>query len=184
MQRSFFVVLFIIFALFYFGCEQGIEPVSESQSNLETMQISPSSNLLWPAGATLNSATFSIFSNLATENTVVEVFVLTKDWTENGVTWNSADFGVPWTTPGGDLGVKVGEINTVAGFVGWYHVDIAPIVSEWIAGTADNFGFLLKQSSGQTLYHSSEYSNVLRLSTLTVDNFDLTTIMICKTLGL
>jgi hypothetical protein len=165
-KHLFFAFVLVIFSMFYMGCEQGVEPTGENQG---TMQFSPSSNLLWPAGATLNSATLSVFSNLATEDAVVEVFVLTTDWTENGVNWTWADSGnVLWTTPGGDLGVKVGEFNVVTGFVGWYHVDIANAVNYWISG-GDNFGILLKQSTGNTTYHSSEYGNVSQRPKITLD---------------
>ncbi|HSD84828.1 MAG TPA: DNRLRE domain-containing protein [Anaerolineae bacterium] len=101
-----------------------------------------------PTGATINSATLSVYALYAT-NQIVQIHRVTAPWTESGVTWNN--FGGSY------------DPNIVGSFVasseGWQSVDVTALVQAWADGVYPNYGFLLEQdpaSSGFTTYASSD----------------------------
>jgi len=58
-----------------------------------------------PTGATITAVNFRTFNER--DGSIVaslepEVYALTRNFVENQATWNIAETGVPWTTPGGD----------------------------------------------------------------------------------
>jgi hypothetical protein len=79
---------------------------------------------------------------------------LTQSWTEgtgaanSGVTWTRRDGVVGWTAPGGDFAsgatasTSTGTTNNV--FLQW---DVTPDVAAFIAGTATNDGWLVKDAN-------------------------------------
>ncbi len=46
----------------------------------------------------------------------LEVFALTRGYDEDEATWSRSSSGVPWTTPGGDLGMRVAALRIDAPF--------------------------------------------------------------------
>lgn len=100
-----------------------------------------------PGGATINWATLTLYMKSTFGSTrTVNVHRLTKDWAQGTVTWNS-----PWTTAGGDYdgtatdGTElVWPTVTVDGPVTW---DVTDDVVDYIGGTYNNYGWLLKDAS-------------------------------------
>jgi LruC domain-containing protein len=102
-----------------------------------------------PAGATITSATFSIYSS-SPINQTVNVHRITAAWTEPGVTW--ANFAASYdTTIAATLPISP---------TGWQSTDITGLVQDWVDGTDPNYGILLEQDRTQfTTYNSSEWSD-------------------------
>lgn len=106
-----------------------------------------------PAGATITSATFSIYvtginsTNLPTVN----IHRITAAWTETGVTWNNFNHSY--------------DSTVVASFAptteGWYSANITSLAQAWFDGTFPNYGILLEQGQlPYSTYNSSEFSDV------------------------
>lgn len=82
-------------------------------------------------------------------NQYMEIFRMTRDWTENQVTWNNATSSNNWTTPGGDCEDHVyAQILHQQGSENWDHtfypeVDISALVQLWANGTESNHGMLI-----------------------------------------
>jgi len=75
----------------------------------------------------------------------------TTDWTETGVTWNTRNGALAWTTPGGDYDPAAADTQlsgTVAGAAVSFNIrsDSAStnIPQGWINGTIPNYGLLVK----------------------------------------
>ena len=101
-----------------------------------------------PPGATLESATFSIWVSWATDRQV-DVHRITGDWEEGTVTFNSL---------GGTYAAAI-EGSFVADTVGWHSVDVTSLVAGWLNGSYANYGLLLDQevlTYPRTVYPSRE----------------------------
>ena len=92
-----------------------------------------------PAGAYIDSATFSIFVKDAVGQTVM-LHRITDPWLETGVTWNNF---------GGSYDPAV-EGSFVGAVENWVSVDVTALVKDWADGKYPNYGLLLEQ--GQTDY--------------------------------
>jgi len=104
-----------------------------------------------PEGATIESATLSLYVATA-GNETVNVHRITAPWAETGVTWNN--FGGAY-----DMAVE-GSFVTDAAFE-WRSVDVTALVQDWVDGIHSNYGMLLEQGPTQhSTYRSSEYSTV------------------------
>jgi hypothetical protein len=75
----------------------------------------------------------------------------TTDWTEAGVTWNTRNGALAWTTPGGDYDPTAADTQpsgTIAGTAVSFNIlsDSAStnIPQGWINGTIPNYGLLVK----------------------------------------
>ncbi len=86
----------------------------------------------------------------------LDVFALTRSWSEYGATWLNASDGVTWLTPGGDadLYAPVARIPHLPDASDWDHTfypaaDITSLVQGWVDGLTPNHG-LLVMNSGQT----------------------------------
>lgn len=100
-----------------------------------------------PEGATLQSATFSIFV-LDPSSETVNVHRITQPWDEMTVTWNNF---------GGNYDAAVAS-TFVPSAIGWHSVDVTALVQGWLDGTYPDYGFLLEQSNVTfTSYASSEH---------------------------
>lgn len=94
----------------------------------------------------------------------MDLYRVTRDWTEGSVTWNNAATGVAWTTPGGDRAERVGRILQLSGSANWDHVfyppvDLTMLVQKWAAGTVANQGLMLVRSPVTGIgLKASEYS--------------------------
>jgi hypothetical protein len=106
-----------------------------------------------PEGATIDSATFSIFVTGPT-GAQVDIHRITAPWMETGVTWSN--FGESY---------DVAVVGSLVGIWGWQSVDLTSVVQAWVEGTYDNYGLILRQiddPSWVTVYRSSE-STLLEL---------------------
>jgi|GEM_PF-5131648 len=104
-----------------------------------------------PEGATIESATLSLYVATA-GNETVNVHRITALWDETVVTWNN--FGGAY-----DIAVE-GSFVTDGAFE-WRSADVTALVQDWVDGSHPNYGMLLEQGSTQySTYRSSEYSPV------------------------
>ncbi|MFC1765911.1 DNRLRE domain-containing protein [Planctomycetota bacterium] len=113
-----------------------------------------------PTGATINSAELSLvttfgihrpWQQLGGDHTTVHA--VTKAWIPAEATWNSAATGDPWSSPGVDFSSAVATNSDDV--VGGGHTltwNITSLVSEWIDGSRENYGVLLKSSLATTLH--------------------------------
>ncbi len=89
-----------------------------------------------PQGATINSATFSVFqyTNLA-ENTIFESRMLTAPWTVDDITWSKVC---------SITGEPTGEKFTDKSRNGYHNFDVTNAVGQWVAGTSEQYGIVIK----------------------------------------
>ncbi|HOT01547.1 MAG TPA: DNRLRE domain-containing protein, partial [Acidobacteriota bacterium] len=91
----------------------------------------------------------------------MDLYRVTRAWTESQVTWNSARSGQSWTQPGGDYGEWLGQSAITQGCDHCFYppIDVTAQVRQWVDGVEDNFGFLLVNDSATiTQLKASEYS--------------------------
>jgi chitodextrinase len=104
----------------------------------------------------------------------MDLYRVTRPWSEAQATWNLAATGTPWATPGaanvaGDRAELVGRILHGQGAANWDHVyypavNVTALVQEWVAGTVPNNGLLLVNASATQIgLKASEYSPGPRL---------------------
>jgi hypothetical protein len=102
-----------------------------------------------PPGASVISATFSIYVNSFADSPTVQLHRITEPWVETLVTWNNF---------GGAFDGAV-ESSFVADGTGWRSADVTSLVQGWVDGTYPNYGILLEQGqTDYTSYVSSESS--------------------------
>jgi RHS repeat-associated protein len=106
-----------------------------------------------PSKASLTSATIGLYAPAKAKNVIgVEMFRVTKPWT-NEVTWNQyKKGGGSWTTPGGDFTSEGATIETAvrgdqAGWWTFSQQGIAEVVQKWITGAIPNNGVLIRQQA-------------------------------------
>ena len=94
------------------------------------------------SGSTINSAKLVLFerSTLGTSRTI-NVHSITTDWDENSAHW-----GFPWTSTGGDFnGIPASSFTPVwTGVPKKDSIDLTLSVQNFVNGTNSNFGWLLK----------------------------------------
>jgi RHS repeat-associated protein len=112
-----------------------------------------------PRHAVVLDAELTLFlEGASTQNpAAVSVHRLTRAFA--GTTWNRADTGVNWTTPGGDFDPTASSTRTgIGGATGLSHQwPIRKLVQGWVDGSLPNHGLLLKQQQ-------ENVNNVLRFS--------------------
>ncbi|MBL8880664.1 MAG: DNRLRE domain-containing protein [Phycisphaerales bacterium] len=114
--------------------------------------------------ATLRLNGLSYFG--ATTNTSFSAYRIIRAWNETQVTWNRAETGTNWTTPGGDFVGSSGQsyadaYGTWSGAQSpnytWYEVDVTGLIREYYDGTHPNYGIGLDAPVGcQLTFVSSE----------------------------
>lgn len=113
-----------------------------------------------PPTAIIQSASLELTASGIKSPDVVEAHRLLRDWTEDGVTWNSHDGTDLWNTPGGDY-----DPTTVATFLadstGRKSMDITDLARAWVDGSLPNYGLILLtefQAMGhkENTYYSSD----------------------------
>jgi hypothetical protein len=104
-----------------------------------------------PAGATINSATLSVYQSGGETGHTINAHRITGSWDEATVTWNSFASAYDAT--------PVTSFSTAAG---WRSADLTTLVRAWQAGSYANYGVLLNDtgSSGYETYRGSEYGTV------------------------
>ncbi len=118
------------------------------------------------AGCTIQSATLTLYANTGWGTNsglkAMDIYRVTRAWDEDDATWNSADVGVPWTTPGGDFtGTGGGPYATSNANpannqpTSW---DVTTLVAEWVSGAQANDGLMLLSYEGNRLtFWSNNY---------------------------
>ena len=102
-----------------------------------------------PANAQIVRATLSVRAQgrSALVRLFAELYQVTQPWDPNSATWNQAQAGVPWQTPGGQIDTIPLARKVLLADQLWYSLDLTPLVQRWIDGTADNNGVLLRAVS-------------------------------------
>ena len=88
-----------------------------------------------PEGATIDSATFSVYNGFNRGADTISVHRITDPWTEMGVTWNS--FGNAYDP------TIIDSIVTPASGIGWLAFDVTGLVQDWVDGAVPNYGVIL-----------------------------------------
>ncbi|MFJ8582046.1 DNRLRE domain-containing protein [Micromonospora sp. NPDC093277] len=110
----------------------------------------------------------------------VDVYKLTKNFTETKATWNSYDGTNAWTSPGGDYDTSWKASNN--GFTNdpkWIAWDVTPAADGWVKNSASNFGLLLRQrdevnQTARAMLLSSEAQEPMLRPTLEVTYLEQT----------
>ncbi|HEX4679922.1 MAG TPA: DNRLRE domain-containing protein [Gaiellaceae bacterium] len=108
-----------------------------------------------PSNATVQSATLGLYLQDEANGTPLNVGVhrVTTPWTVS-TTWNEADTGFPWTSPGGDFAAAPDATTTVGGSTGvgatW---NLTALVQGWVNGSVANDGLLLDGTGGTNVLH-------------------------------
>lgn len=119
-----------------------------------------------PESGCVGSATLEL-KLTAVQNTArtFAVHRVTQSWTESGVTWNRSDASTSWTAAGGDFAASASALvstgTTNGATLQW---DLTADVQAFQAGTAPNYGWLVKDanegSGGEFRFASDEYNTV------------------------
>ncbi|MGK5441503.1 DNRLRE domain-containing protein [Micromonospora sp. URMC 105] len=110
----------------------------------------------------------------------VDVYRLTKGFTETKATWNSYDGTNLWSTPGGDYDTSwKASFNGFSNDPEWETWDVTTAVKGWYATPASNYGFLLRQrdevnQTARAMLLSSEGEEPLLRPTLEVTYLEQT----------
>ncbi len=115
-----------------------------------------------PTGTRITRATLHLYSYYPeqTKGSAGQygAYPLTRNWTANSSSWYLADTSVNWSTPGGDF-VATPDATTqkksAAQVPAWYEWDVTDRVQQWIDGTSDNFGWLIRCTN--EMLHNQDY---------------------------
>ena len=109
-----------------------------------------------PSGASVNSATVSIYANNAySSTTYVDLFRCITSWNVSQVTYNNRLTGTAWGAPGLLMGTDFdgspiggsGEITAA----GWANIDATRLVRSWVSGAYANEGAVLYVVTNNTV---------------------------------
>jgi len=92
----------------------------------------------------------------------MDLYRVSRSWSESQVTWNIAQTGQAWSQAGGDYGEWLGQSEITQGCDHCFYpaIDVTAQVQQWVVGGEDNFGFLLVNDSATiTQLKASEYSD-------------------------
>ena len=129
---QFLTVISVIASLLLItGCENANNPVQGLDNYAPSLAAS---QVVIPAGVTLESATFNVYV-FTPNDQLTTLHSITSVWDELTVTWNN--FGGSYDP------TVIGSFT--AGAIGWYSVDVTSLVNAWIDGSVENFGILLDQ---------------------------------------
>ena len=125
---------------------------------------------------TLNSATLRLNVESATQwssGRDIDIHRITKTWTESLVTWLNAD-AATWNTPGADFTLTpTSTYIQETSAIGIRDIDVKSDVDLFLAGTEQNFGWLLKKrdetQGGGLVYTSRDASNPANRPKLILD---------------
>ena len=113
-----------------------------------------------PAGATVTSATFSVYESWSASYNQIGVHRVTGPWTEATATLAGFNLSFIETMP---------ELTFAAGGVGFRTVDLTPLVQEWVSGQTPNHGVaLIEPPVNRHYFFTSEISTVERRPSLTI----------------
>jgi len=102
-----------------------------------------------PAGSSITSATLELFMTGAPSATrTYDVHRITRSWVESQVTWDNRDNNTTWTAPGGDYDATPAASSTTGTVSNvWLSWDVTATVQAWYAGSAANYGVLIKDAA-------------------------------------
>ena len=141
-----FLMLIVVLGILAVGCGNESGTLTSQDSEVPSQALSAAI----PPGATIESATFYIYVEQASNQTI-SIHRITAPWEEMIVTWEN--FGGAYVP-----GVSG---SFVADGVGWRSANITGLVQDWYMGVYENYGFLLSQdesNSPLTAYHSRNNS--------------------------
>ena len=116
-----------------------------------------------PAHARITKAQLSLLVHSKHSTNVYHIHPLTTAWEEDYATWNIAQTGVSWTTPGGDFDPAVFVESALPGTTpGWMVIDVTTLISESqgsLKASAAANGLLVEADAGYNRVLSAEFSN-------------------------
>ena len=142
----------LVLLLVFVGCQAERSPVEP----LVTEPTPALAKIELPMGATVESAILYVqeINGTGEPTYIVNAYPITAPWDESLVTWNS--FGGAY-----DGATLLGSFPTQ--LAGEKSIDITSLVQQWVAGTYDNNGVLLKLDMPYPYaeFLSSEYADIL-----------------------
>lgn len=140
------------------GAEANLRVGDEASAGLGTLRSTLQFDLSGiPAGATISSAMLSLYqAGQASSGTpTLDIHYLTQSWTQgsgsgsdtgDGATWLTYDGSTGWAAAGGDFNAGPSASAAASGATGvWVDWDLASLTQDWIDGTVENNGLLVKQ---------------------------------------
>ncbi len=97
-------------------------------------------------------------------NSIMEIHYLRQQWDESSVSWKTAKSGTNWSKSGGyfsTLAVASVELDPDASGK-WHEFDVTKTINDFLSGSRDNFGFIVKAKNGEVdivQFESSESSD-------------------------
>jgi hypothetical protein len=87
------------------------------------------------------------------------LFTYTRPWNVSTATWNQADSGVKWISPGGDFKRDFVAWTPFADSLTWENFNVTQHVREFLQNPDSSFGFFLKTGYNniERRYYSSDY---------------------------
>lgn len=111
-------------------------------------------------GATVNSATMSLYVNGVKTSATVGAYELIESWDENEATWLDRELSTAWSTPGGTFNPTEIDSTPVLGG-GRAYWNISTAVTAWVNGDTNN-GILLNtinSGTNEVKFESSDGSS-------------------------
>ncbi len=136
-----------------------------------------------PVGAEIVSATLGLYleGGNGLTNGVIDAHSLTRAWVEGdqddqtttaGVTYQEAQSGTAWTSPGGDYESDTIATTTVPSLTpGWIEWDLSSAAPGWLESPGTNLGVIVRASGGtvdKINFSSGDSSTVAQHPTLTL----------------
>jgi hypothetical protein len=104
-----------------------------------------------PAGAVIDAASLQLYHTAGAISETVDLYRLTKQWTETGVTWNKADALNSWATAGGDGDPTVVASTNLGTTLNTYKAwDVLSLARGWYSGAYPNNGVALIRNPEST----------------------------------
>ena len=125
-----------------------------------------------PSGATVRLATLRIYASaISAACRTIDVFRVTSTWTETAITWNNQPFGTAINNPASGSAVDTFTVGTPAGcqnLAAGYMAGANPTtdVAAFVAGTATNFGWMLRDDVEGSVTARTETTSAKDLGTL------------------
>jgi len=107
-----------------------------------------------PSGSIVASASLNLYETTGQSDSTIRVYQVIEDWSESEVTFNNSP----------NNGSSVLASTTVPGdtqfsYVSWSDTGLTDLIEDWINGTEDNYGLVLKSETAlYTNFRSREYS--------------------------
>jgi hypothetical protein len=127
-----------------------------------------------PSGSQIISAELKMYHDwIGSGNSTDEysLYSMQEDWGEGsgnyspspgGATWNTSDGNNPWSWDGNYDTTAIVTSKVIHNSSGWQKWDVKSLVQDWVAGTRDNHGLLIKGSENipsTEFYSSDSWSN-------------------------